>query len=96
MRLGVLKLEGLEDCVFGVLDVAVTLGIAFLAVALKLCFRDKSQLKWRFWRMAFRSCVVQILLKMISSLLRGRRSVLCVLEVSTLNFCGRRRESCIV
>ena len=34
------------------LDVAVTLGFAFQAVASKLCFRDKSQLKLRFWWMA--------------------------------------------
>ena len=33
----------------GVLDVAVPLGFAFQGVAWKLCFRDKSQLKWRFW-----------------------------------------------
>ena len=36
-----------ESC-FGVLDVAVPLGFAFQGVASKLCFRDKSQLKWRF------------------------------------------------
>ena len=30
---------------------AVTLGFAFEGVATKLCFRDKSQLKWRIWRM---------------------------------------------
>ena len=36
---------------FGVLDVAVTLGFAFQGVASKLCFRDKSQLKWRLWWM---------------------------------------------
>ena len=36
----------LESGVFGVLDVAVTLGFAFQGVASKLCFRDKSQLKW--------------------------------------------------
>ena len=34
----------LEGCVFGVLDVAATLGSALRAVASKLCFRDKSQL----------------------------------------------------
>ena len=34
------------------LDVAVTLGLAFQAVvASKLCFRDKLQLKCRFWWM---------------------------------------------
>ena len=33
--------------VFGVLDVAVPLGFAFQGVASKLCFRDKSELKWR-------------------------------------------------
>ena len=31
--------------VFGVLDVAVTLGFAFQAVASELCFHDKFQLK---------------------------------------------------
>ena len=35
------RLEGLEGCFIGVLDVAVTLGFAFQAVASKLCFRDK-------------------------------------------------------
>ena len=30
-----------------VLDVAVPLGFALQGVASKLCFRDKSQLKWR-------------------------------------------------
>ena len=34
---------GLEGGVFGVLDVV---GFAFEGVASKLCFRDKSQLKW--------------------------------------------------
>ena len=38
----------LESRVFGVLDVAVPWGFAFQGVASKLCFRDKSQLKWRF------------------------------------------------
>ena len=38
----------IESRVFGVLDVAVPLGFAFQGVASKLCFRDKSQLKWRF------------------------------------------------
>ena len=39
----------MEGGVFGVLDVAVPMGFAFQGVALKLCFRDKSQLTWRFW-----------------------------------------------
>ena len=44
-----------EGGVFGVLGVAVTLGFAFQGVASKkLCFRDKSQLKWRFWWMGRR------------------------------------------
>ena len=34
---------------FWVLDVAVPLRFALQGVASKLCFRDKSQLKWRFW-----------------------------------------------
>ena len=38
----------MENGVFGELDVAVTLGFAFQGVASKLCFRDASQLKWRF------------------------------------------------
>ena len=33
------------------MGVAVTLGLEFEDVATKLCFRDKSQLKWRFWWM---------------------------------------------
>ena len=37
----------MEGGVFGVLDVAVTLGFAFQGVASKQCFPDKSQLKWR-------------------------------------------------
>ena len=37
--------------VFWMLDVAVPLGFAFQGVASKLRFRDKSQLKWRFWWM---------------------------------------------
>ena len=39
------------------LDVGVTLGFAFEAVASKLCFRDKSQLKWRFW---WRECAQNV------------------------------------
>ena len=39
-----------ESC-FWVLDVAVPLGFAVQGVASKLCFRDKSQLKFRFWWM---------------------------------------------
>ena len=54
---------------FGVLDVAVPLGFAFQGVTSKLCFRDKFQLKWRFWweraqngSKSFQTCdVVQIL-----------------------------------
>ena len=42
---------GWESRVFGVLDVAVPLGFALQGVASKLCFRDKSQLKWRLWWM---------------------------------------------
>ena len=42
-----------ESCFWGVgfLDVAVPLGFVFQGVASKLCFREKSQLKWRFWWM---------------------------------------------
>ena len=43
--------ERLESRVFGVLDVAAPLGFAFQGVASKRCFRDKSQLKCRFWWM---------------------------------------------
>ena len=46
-----------ESRVFGVLDVAVPLGFAFQ----KLGFRDKSQLKWRFWWMAVCSERVEII-----------------------------------
>ena len=43
------RLEGLEGCFIGVLDVAVTLGFAFQAVASKLCVRYKPQSQqWRF------------------------------------------------
>ena len=49
-----------ESC-FGVLDVAVPLGFAFQGVAPKLCFRDKSQLKWRFWWMGVCSERVEII-----------------------------------
>ena len=51
----------MESRVFGVLDVAVPLGLAFQGVASKLCFRDKSQLKWRFWWMGVCSERVEIM-----------------------------------
>ena len=47
--------------VFLVLDVAVPLGFAFQGVASKLCFRDKSQLKCRFWWMGVCSERVEII-----------------------------------
>ena len=50
-----------ESRVFGVLDVAVPLGFAFQGVASKLCFRDKSQLKCRFWWMGVCSERVEII-----------------------------------
>ena len=37
------------------------LGFAIQGVASKLCFRDKSQLKWRFWRMGVCSERVEII-----------------------------------
>ena len=40
---------------------AVPLGFAFQGVASKLCFRDKSQLKWRFWWMGVCSERVEII-----------------------------------
>ena len=43
------------------LDVAVPLGFAFQGVASKLGFRDKSQLKWRFWWMGVCSERVEII-----------------------------------
>ena len=43
------------------LDMAVTLGFAFQAVASKLCFRDKSQLKRRSWCMQVCSERVEII-----------------------------------
>ena len=46
---------------FGVLDVAVPLGFAFQGVASKLGFRDKSQLKWRFWWMGVCSEWVEVI-----------------------------------
>ena len=48
----------MESGVFGVLDVAVPLGFAFQGVASKICFRDKSQL--RFWWMGECSGRVEI------------------------------------
>ena len=47
--------------VLGVLDVAVPLGFAFQGVASKLGFRDRSQLKWRFWWMGVCSARVEII-----------------------------------
>ena len=44
-----------------VLDMAVPLGFAFQGVASKLCFRDKSQLKCRFWWMGVCSERVEII-----------------------------------
>ena len=46
----------MEGGVFGVLDVAVTLGFAFQAVA-----STKSQLKWRFWCMGVWSERVELI-----------------------------------
>ena len=67
--------------VFGVLDVAVPLGVAFQGVASKLCFRDTSQLKCRFWTLGVQTCgVVQILLKLTCD--------------DIVTFRGRRRTSC--
>ena len=51
----------LESRVFGVLDVAVPLGFAIQGVASKLCFRDKSQLKWQLWWMGVCSERVEII-----------------------------------
>ena len=48
-------------CVSGALDVAVTSGFAFQAVASKLCFHDKSELKWRLWWMGVCSERVEII-----------------------------------
>ena len=44
-----------------VLDVAAPWGFAFQGVASKLCFRDKSQLKCRFWWMGVCSERVEII-----------------------------------
>ena len=52
---------GVWRVVFLVLDVAVTLGIAFQGVASKLCFRGKSQLTWRFWWMGVCSERVEVI-----------------------------------
>ena len=51
----------MESGVFEVLGVAVPLGFAFESVASKLCFRDKSQLKWRVWWMGVCSERVEIM-----------------------------------
>ena len=50
-----------ESWFWGVLDVAVPLGFAFQGVASKLGFRNKSQLKWRFWWMGMCSERVEII-----------------------------------
>ena len=50
-----------ESRVFGVLDVAVPLAFALQGVASKLGFRDKSQLKLRFWWMGVCSERVEII-----------------------------------
>ena len=47
--------------VWRVLHVAVTLRFSFQGVASKLCFRDKSQLKWQFWWMGVRPERVEII-----------------------------------
>ena len=49
------------SCVFGVLDVAVPLGFEFQGVVSELCFRDKSQLKCRFWTLGVCSERVEII-----------------------------------
>ena len=59
------------EWIFEVLDVAVTLGFAFQDVARKLCFRDKSQLKWPFWRMG----VCSVFRKIIPSVWCGANFV---------------------
>ena len=51
----------MESGAFGVLEVTVTLGLTFQGVARKLCFRDRSQLKWRFWWMGVCSERVEII-----------------------------------
>ena len=77
---------------------AVTLGLACQGVASKLGFRDKSQLKWRFWWMGVCSEWVQIILnvwcgEMIFSLFVAG-TVLCAdFEVWKCDFRGRRRKS---
>ena len=53
----------LESGVFGVLDVAVTLGFALQGVASKLCFRDTFQLKRRLWWMGVCSESVELIPK---------------------------------
>ena len=42
-------------------DVAVPLGFAFQGVASKLCFREKFQVKWRFWWMGVCSERIEII-----------------------------------
>ena len=86
----------MEGRVFGVLDVAAPLGFAFQGVASKLCFRDKSQLKCRFWWMGVCSERVEIIpnvwcgANFVIVTFRGRRRTLCGLK---WGFRGRRRES---
>ena len=72
----------MEGGVFGVLDVAVTLGFAFQGVASKLCFPDKSQLKWRVWWMGVCSERVDIIPNVWCGALFVAGTVLCaVFEV---------------
>ena len=78
------------------------LGLAFQGVASKLCFRDKSQLKWRFWWMGVCSERVEIIPNVwcganfveAHMLLFVAGAGLCAgFEVWKWDFRGRRRES---
>ena len=81
---------------------AVPLGFAFQGVASKLCFRDKSQLKWRFWWMGVCSERVEIIPNvwcganfhaMILSLFVAGAGLHAGFEAWKCDSRGRRRES---
>ena len=50
-----------ESCFWGVGCGRAIIGFAFQDIPAKLCFRDKSQLKWRFWWMGACSGRVEII-----------------------------------
>ena len=79
----------MEGGVFGVLDVAVTLGFAFQGVASKLCFRDKSLAEWTGVCCKFGCSSHDTILSLFVA-----GAVLCTgCAVRKCNFRGMHRES---